>query len=450
MKINSFKFSLSSYGIRASVISILICAFFTTEAQNRRDTISPTQKREQEMRNSVHVIKEGGGEVNIDSLNRLLNMFYVDQFRHFQDPRSPYFMFMSKSGNLAMGVGGVIRVRGSFDWDGSIPSPGFSPYNIPVPKDPLSMRDLQAAAAGTSLFFSLLGHNDVLGDFRGYIEAGFSGYGYKDFKLKKAYITIRDWTAGLATTTFEDSSAEPSTVDGAGANGVNSKTNVLARYMHTFKDNTTIAASFEFPSSSKSADGVHTRALNDYVPDFAAFVQQQWDGGESHVRLSGLLRTLAYRNLVKGKNESVTGWGAQFSTVLKVLPQLKLYGIASCGKGHASYTTDLGNSSFDLIPKTGEEGTLYAPLSTGYVFGATYYFSSKIFATIAGSEQRYYPKHNPDDSVYKYGLYGVANVFWDITPRFELGLEYLAGKRMNFNGQHGNANRLMAMVQLSF
>ena len=60
-----------------------------------------------------------------DSVEKMLNMFYVNQFRHFQDPRAPYFMFMSKSNNLAMGIGGVVRIRGYYDWNGSIQSVVF-------------------------------------------------------------------------------------------------------------------------------------------------------------------------------------------------------------------------------------------------------------------------------------------------------------------------------------
>lgn len=119
-----------------------------------------------------------------------------------------------------------------------------------------------------------------------------------------------DWTAGYATTTFEDTQAEPSTIDAAGPNGINSRTSVLVRYMHTFKNRWSVAGSLEFPSSSISADGTTTKACSDYVPDVAAFAQYQWDGGESHVRLSGLGRILSYRDLIVGKNYNIFGWGA--------------------------------------------------------------------------------------------------------------------------------------------
>lgn len=52
---------------------------------------------------------------------------YQDQFRHFQDPEAPYFMFMSKDSRLAMGMGGTVRMRSYFDWGGAIAQPPFAP-----------------------------------------------------------------------------------------------------------------------------------------------------------------------------------------------------------------------------------------------------------------------------------------------------------------------------------
>ena len=48
----------------------------------------------------------------------LLDIFYYDQFRNAQDPRAPYFLFMSRDANFAMGLGGVVRMRGWYDWAG--------------------------------------------------------------------------------------------------------------------------------------------------------------------------------------------------------------------------------------------------------------------------------------------------------------------------------------------
>ena len=149
----------------------------------------------------------------------------------------------------------------------------------------------------------------------------------------------------------------------------------------------------------------------------------------------------------------MTGWGLQLSTVLNLFPPFTLFGIASVGRGHESYTTDLGNDDLDLIPDYNRKGRLYPPLGTGFVIGAQYYFTPKLFSNIAFSQQSYFPKETylpQDNNLYKYGLYAVGNLFWDITPRFEVGIEYLYGKRMNYGGTFGSADRIMAQMMLSF
>lgn len=385
-----------------------------------------------------------------DSVESLLQNFYVNQFRHFQDPRSPYFMFMSKDANLAMGIGGVIRMRGLFDWNGAIPVKGFAPYFIPVPSDPTERRRIWATPAGTSIYYTILGRGGFLKDFMGYVEGNFDGYDGVGFKLKKAYFIMGDWTVGYATSTFADPSAESPTIDGAGPNGDISRTTVLVRYMHTFRDRWTVAGSVEFPSSQIDADGVDTKKCDDYVPDLSAMAQYQWDDGVSHVRLSALLRWMAYRDLRTSVNHTVPGWGVQLSATAKIIPDFSLYLLSNVGQGHGSFTGDLSDGSYDLIGDPQSPGRMYAPTSVALTFGAKYNFRPNIYACLALAEQRYLPKHTPEGTAYKYGLYGAVNLFWEITPRIRVGAEYLAGKRMNFDGSHGNANRIDALFQLDF
>lgn len=390
---------------------------------------------------------------SIDTVRSLITTFYVNQFRHFQDPRAPYFMFMSKDANLAMGIGGMVRMRGWFDWNGNVPANGFAPIAIDMSKDPTQMKRFRATPAGSGLFFTIMGRNTKLGDFMGYIEANFNGYNHLGFQLKKAYFTLNDWTVGYATSTFSDPAAQPPVIDGAGANGKVDKTNVLVRYLHQFKKRKgwSIAASLEFPQSGITDQAGETKACADWLPDVAAFGQYEWDGGLSHVRLSAMLRTLTYRDLLTAKNRNKLGWGVQLSGMVKVLRPLTLYGTVSYGTGNSSYLNDIAGSSLDLVPEPGRPGYLYAPSAFSAMVGAKYMFTQNIYASCTLSELMYYSKkagRNPDD--YRYGLYGALSLFWDITPRIQVGAEYLAIKRVNNSGATGNGNRIDALFMFSF
>lgn len=401
---------------------------------------------------NTHIIYPfGEGERPTNEAARdLISIFYENQYRHSQDPLAPYFTFMSRDAKMAMGIGGVIRMRGWYDFNGSIDANGFSPYLIPVPRQDDQKRAIGATPAGTAIFFTILGRDTQIGNYMGYIEANFDGFNHTNLKLKKAYLTINDFTAGYTSSTFSDPAAEPYTIDGSGPNGKMSKTNVLVRYLKTFSQRFSFSGSVEFPSSNISADGIYTKKLKDFSPDLVLMTQYQWDNSLSHVRLAGLFRTVPYRNLVTATNHYKLGWGVQLSAVAKIANPLTLYGITSVGQGHGSYCGDLSIDGNDLLATPGHNGDMYAPTAYSIIAGVKYSFLENLFMSLALSELRSFTKSGSPADTYKYGLYGAANLVWQITPRLQVGGEYLIGKRMNIDGSHGNANRIDAFFQVSF
>lgn len=390
-----------------------------------------------------------GEEQPLDSATLLIQKFYEDQFRHFQDPLAPYFLFMSKDSQLAMGVGGCVRMRGYYDWGGSIPSPGFAPYLIPMQVDPTRKRYFGTTPSGTALFFRVIGTNKKLGNYQLYIEANFNGYEARDFHLKKAYAVINDWTIGYANSTFSDPTALPPTVDASGPNSKMSATDVLVRWMHTFKENFTIAASVETPSDQIEIIPTQTAKVSQYVPDVAAFLQYEWQNS-NHIRLAGIYRTLPYRNLITEKNHIVPGYGLQFSTVYHPYHALTLYGCINGGHGYASLGGDWLMGAYDLVYDPKKTGELYSPFCYGGYASVQYNFTPMIFASATFGGTRYAPKHEILGNQYKQGLYMAANVFWYLTPRISCGVEFDLGRRLNFDGQSAWARRAGAFAQFSF
>lgn len=413
------------------------------EEQQRRDLVKNSKV--------IFINGDEGERASRDSVERLIARFYVDQFRNSQDPEAPYFTFMSKGADVAMGVGAVIKMRGYFDWNGSIDGASFNPYLINMPKTPENMKGLGASVAGTTIYFSIVGRHSVIGDYRGYIEGGFNGYQNSGFKLKKAWFQVRDFTAGLATTTFSDPAAQPDLLDGAGANGKVDKSNVLVRYLHTFANRWSVAASVEFPSSNQDhADPALTKKVKDYVPDFAALGQYQWNRGLSHVRLAGLLRTMSYHDEVTGRNRHVTGWGVMLGTVVRAGRYLTFFGQGSVGQGMSSYTCDLSIGNYDLLADPGHAGELYSPTTASGTVGVKGYWLPNLTSTIALATLRTYARDGVAGDKYKYGQYLAVNLIWDITPRLQAGVEYETGKRMNYSGAHVNANRAQVVFTASF
>ncbi|MDE7396195.1 MAG: hypothetical protein K2M98_00550, partial [Muribaculum sp.] len=303
--------------------------------------------------------------------------------------------------------------------------------------------------SGTALFFRVLGRNKTLGEYQLYIECNFNGYQGRGFNLKKAYAVINDFTIGYASSTFSDPSALPPTVDAQGPNNKMSPTSVLVRYMPTFRNRWTVAVSVETPDPSISTDNVATRKLSNWMPDFATFLQYNW-GRSEHVRLAGIVRTLSYRDLLTQTNHYKAGWGLQLSSVAHPLPQITTYATINYGHGYQSLGGDLMIGSYDLVGIQDKPGTLYAPASLGWCLGLQYNLRPNLFVSVSASQNRYLPSHPVGADEYKYGLFGAVNVFWNLTPRMQVGAEFDMGRRNNFSGAHRSARRVGAMAQFSF
>lgn len=441
--------------MRGFVLMVALCgvAFMSVAAGSQTDDMSvmtPEEIKEAKLKDSHKVVMVGDDDEPCapqDSIERMINMFYVDQFRHFQDPLAPYFLMMSKDATLAMGIGGAVRMRGWADFDGAMPVNGFCPYLIPVPADPEMRRRLGGTPAGTTLFFRVIGRNTLVKDFNAYIQCDFSGPDNVGFKLRKAYVTMLDWTIGYASTTFSDPAAEAPTIDGAGANGRTSRSSMLVRWMHVFPKGWSMAASVEMPSSHVDADGTRVKRLNDWFPDVVAFGQYEWSH-KQHVRLSGMLRVIPYRDLVNMRSRNEIGWGVQLSGVVYPVNRLALYAEANTGQGYNSYMGDLSIGNYDLVEST-VPGQMYAPFSLGITAGMKYNFLYNLYACASFGQARYFSRYDvPDD--YKRGEYYAVNLFWEMTPRLQVGIEYLHGDRHNFSGEHSAANRVDFLFQFAF
>lgn len=385
-----------------------------------------------------------------DSIRDLIENFFYDQFQSFSDPAAPYFLFMSRDADLAMGIGGCVRIRGWYDIDAAIPANSFTPYLIPMVKDPANNSRIGATPAGSTLFFRVIGKNKNIGNYQLYIEANFNGYGGSDFHLKKAYAQLNNVTVGYTSSTFSDPAALPPTVDANGPSNKISPTSVLIRWMNTYKKRWGVAASVELPKNAaiSTVTGKIGKA-SQTVPDFAAFLQYSW-GKSEHVRLAALARSIPYENLISHERHHKFGWGLQLSTIAHPISPVTLYGTVNCGQGHESTAGDLQAGNYDLVPSPGDALDMYAPFAIGWCVGAQYNFRPNLFASLSYSDSRYLPRSPREASEYRYGTILSANVFWNLTPRIQAGLEFDTGVRKNWDGKSRRAERLGLMAQFSF
>ena len=368
----------------------------------------------------------------------------------FEDPAAPRFLFLDKKGQVALGIGGYLKAVGMYDFDGTVDDNDYITNLIPVPNDPGQRQRFGATAANSTIFLKLVTCPTKVGRVIVYIQTNFTGdNGGYGLKLKQAYVSVGHVTLGKARSTFADGPAMAPTVDDQGPAGQVSAKNMLVQYVTSQYKGFSAAVSAELPSASYT-NTTSTRSIAQRFPDIPLYLQYAWNKGDSHVRLSGILRELSYRDLVAGKNHFVTGWGVQLSAVADIVGGLSFFGHYTYGKGIGYYINDLSGEDYDLVPRQGSPGELKAPGAAGWTAGLQYTFSDNFFVSASYSRAQLYDTAGMDATTYRYGQYIAANAFYNVWGDLRVGVEYLHGTRKDISGLSGKSNRVEAALQYSF
>ncbi len=380
----------------------------------------------------------------------LMAILYDSSDLHFSEPSAPRFLFLDRQGKVALGIGGYVKGTLQYDFGGSIDDgASFVTYDIPVPQNPAQRNQFYGNANHSTIFLQLVGKSKHFGYYQMYVQTNFSGDGNSGYglKLKQAYLSVGYVTAGLANSTFVDGSVGTPTIDDQGPAGEISRKNVLLRYAPRFNDHFSGAIGVEMPSVSYTVN-TDVEKINPRVPDIPLYVQYQWDGGKSHIRLSGLFRDMSYRDIKSGRNHFKPGWAAQLSGKTAAGP-LTFFYQGAYGRGYGAYLNDLGGNGFDLVYST-TEGKMEAPRTANFELGMRYNAMSRLFFAASYSQARLFGVSHLGPDTYRYGQYISVSGFFDIVPDLRVGLEYLHGDRANVDRTHGRANRITGLLQFSF
>ncbi len=384
--------------------------------------------------------------------NSLTDMFLRIE-RQFQDPRAPRFILINRKSTMALGIGGYVKGTVSVDFKGIADSKDFVTNTIPTPGNPAQNGQYQMDASTSRIFLSLVGNNRFMGDFTVYLESDFRGgsAGNAFMQLRQAYIDMRDVKAGLAWSTFTDVAAGPPTIDNQGPCGIASERNVILQYHPHIGKHWSMAVAVESPDLSVTVSPQYTQNITQRMPDIPMYVQYSWGDAGSHVRASGIVRGLSYRNLVEAKNKMKIGWGVQLSGVANISDRLILYYDGVYGRGISEYINDLGGGGYDLIPMN-VAGKMTAPQAWGAMGGVQVNITSQLFASATYSQCRLYDGSDGvlSPGTYRYAQYVVGNLFYNITKDCQIGVEYLYGRRVDRDNIAGSACRINAAIQYNF
>ncbi|MEG2179107.1 MAG: DcaP family trimeric outer membrane transporter [Bacteroidales bacterium] len=390
-----------------------------------------------------------------DTVDRgIIGYFYSLQGPAYSDPLVPKFIIASRNRNLLLGIGGYVRLRGSYDFRGVCDSEEFHTYDIGVPNAGNPSQELRMNAGSSRLFMRLIANTSRIGRLVAYIEGDFLGQD-RAFRLRQANISFLGFTFGQALSTYVDSKSYAPSLDQNGGIVALNQRSPLVRYEHSFKNGIGIAVSAELPPFSGTYQEGVTGSASAQVPDFPFYIQYRWK--ECGVRLTGIVRDLPYHDILHNSWHRVFGAGAKLSGNFCFTPFFQGVGYVSYGKGISTYTLDLSGAGMDILPDYDRSGKMFAPRTAVYYGGLRINFSRNVYSGLSYSYLRLYTNSSfrsaPDfdaSSFYKYAQSATVALIWDFLPSATCGVEYLWGQRVNYDGSKGHANRIYTSIRYNF
>lgn len=394
-----------------------------------------------------------GHKEDIDSTS-LYGILHHNAPEDFQVSGVPSVAIVGKNGKFILGLGGYIKAIVGWDIGHPIPSADeFITSQIPMePMDGDGTR-FNLSAKQTHLFINFVALPGTGNEIGAFISANL----LDDYapELQFAYLKYRGIQAGYDYTLFSDPSCGAPAVDYEGP--CSNTSNPVGGISYTWEPNPhgrwEVSGGIELPQTSFTTISGQNKWVYQRVPDIPVAAKFAWDDGNSWVRTSAILRTLTYRDIITSKNHSKPGYGFQVSGAYNFLDKFTLFYQGVWGKGIGSMIQDTVDEGLDMTP--GADGTLSPVMVWGGFASLLWEPTSRISSSVTYSHLRTYsPEYQGGttewDDLYKYAQYVSANVFYQATSFFQVGLEYIWGRRNNYDRMRCADNRIQMGLQLSF
>lgn len=385
---------------------------------------------------------------------------------------APRFVLKTPDNKFMLTIGGQINPIIGVDLGNALYKLGgqgvsFTTQAIPVPATKGNKSDFFIDPLQGSVDMQIVGFGGTEDQLTGYLKMETDGVS-KSLNLSRAYVTWRNFTAGMKLTLMQDDYAcQPPTIDPEGPSGCLSALAYEVSYRSKDYNGFQFAVGLDMPTYSTAKGYYRGRDFQEYdgvkvvggeseqmIPDIPMWIQYG-TSTYNRIRLSAMIRNFTYRDLLEDDSKHALGWGVMLSGNLNPVKPLILYFQGAYGQGIGNYLQDLAGLPLSFIPDDAKPGKMKASPMMGVNIGMTYNFSSKWQANIMASESRIWGVRDycaAGDAAqnYKYALYAAANVFYNITPYVQWGLEYLWGRRQTWNMGGANDSRIQTQISFTF
>lgn len=373
----------------------------------------------------------------------------------YQTDNLPFVKVAGKDSKFVFGVGGIVKVIAGWDFGHPIEWPDeFITSEIPMTPSEGNGSRFAVSARQTALYLNFVAFPGTKNQVGAFVAANL----LNDYqpRLQFAYLRFRGLQAGYDYSLFSDPSCGSPTVDYEGA--CSHTANPLPGIRYTWHPDAArrweLGAALELTPTSFTTVEDKIEWVDQRFPDLPLMAKYSWNEGNSWLRASAILRCMTYREMLTKSNHNRLGYGFQLSSTINFLEKLTFHCQGVWGKGIASTIQDTIDHELDLAPSKngyslwpvmmwGGFGSLQYDISSRFVFSLTY---SEIRTYVA----EYNEGSTPWADQLNYTQYFSSNLFFKATSMLNVGLEYIWGRRANYDGLKHADNRLQFAVEVSF
>ncbi len=384
-----------------------------------------------------------------DSVGNVEKAFRANAPSTPNDSNLPRFAIVGREKQFYLGIGAQFLGEAVYNWGDNMPSTlNFTPSSM-TPRTPGNGSSVGFAWQSSSINLNFVAMPNTHNQLGLYFKGDFSSGG--DFEVSHLYAKYRGLTAGYTNSSFTDGDAMPFTIDNEGPNGYPSVTLFTAYWTQNFGRGFSGAIGIDAPTADFTTSTGSTDYVSQRIPAVPLYVQYGYNGGNDHVRLSGLVRPMQYRNLDAGHNSTLVGLGVQLSGITNIAGPVSFTYNAAYGRGIADYIQDDNGLGLDATPSV-KAGEMTMARTLGLTGGLSFNFSSKVSANVVYSHVTNWLGDNavaqPDQ--YRYGDYVAANILYNVNRFVRAGIEYDYGHTKSFAGSPLHSNRIQAQLALTF
>ncbi|MFR9620417.1 MAG: DcaP family trimeric outer membrane transporter [Rikenellaceae bacterium] len=356
------------------------------------------------------------------------------------------------SGKYMITIGGNINMKASYDFDGAIDNPDFITSLIPVPGSYDTRRRFYMDATTSRIEIKGLARDTPIGDVELCLNSDMRGGSAGSYmpRIRLAYVSFSGWLVGCAFTAFCDMGAAAPNIDFQGPSVCPYIYTTQVRYDGSLLDDKlTLGGAVEYHGYSSATLGGDYLLQSQYLPNVVGYVERNWHS--SHIRLTGLYKSLPLYDSATERDVNLDGWAAQLSGSVGVGSFVKVYYSATCGEGVTDYMQDTYGSGLDVVMSGDVASRPIMPFLYGWQAAALAQITDRVMVSAGysqvsfGGDAALYAA-----SDYRRGDYLFGNIFYSLTPRIQLATEYLWGARENVDASRNTANRINTMIQYSF